>query len=391
MVNKVCIALGLLLAAVSYGQQKQKGNDTEIRFPMNEEHWATVTDNVEFSTYKSVQAVQSNDENGIGILLKDYEFTDGIIEFDVELKGMGFPGIDFRVDKDTLNSERFYIRYFGTPDPLRRTTLQYAAVVDKVNLWDLTDDYQAAATIHEGKWNHVKLVVSGKQMKVYMNDMEQAALHVPALEGFTDSGAIALSGNVVYANFTIRPNATENLPSVAGYDPTYSDSHYLRNWSVTEPKDFPFGRDVMRVYPGNPRLSIDNTFLDSMAIWKPITAQRRALVNLTKKFGGTEQGQRRLTWLKTEISSETEQDKRIDMGFSDEIWVFINGQPLHTDKNYYGTPGMKEPRGRCTLANTSFQLPLQKGKNEVLIAVTNYFFGWGIITRLADIEGLKFN
>lgn len=77
-------------------------------------------------------------------------------------------------------------------------------------------------------------------------------------------------------------------------------------------------------------------------------------------------------------------------GFSDEVWVFINGQPLFTDKNYYGSPGMKEPRGRCTIDNTSFKLPLQKGENEILIGVTNYFFGWGIIARVANTDGLKF-
>jgi len=367
----------------------QKKENKVIEFPMNEKNWAAVTDNVEFLNYKSVPAVKSANEKDIGIMLKDFEFTDGTIEFDVEFKGSGFPGIDFRVDKDTLNSEKFYIRYFGTPNDLRRTTLQYAAVLDGVNMWDVTDDYQAAATIYEGKWNHVKLVINGRQMKVYVNDTQRAALHVPTLEGITKSGGISLSGNVVYANFRVRPNSTEDLPSTEGYDPTYSDSRYLRNWSVTDPKDFPLGRDVMLGAPGGFGTIIDKTLLDSTVDWKPIKAEHRALVNLTKIFGATEQGQRRVTWLKTTISSEIDQLKRVDMGFSDEIWVFINGQLLHTDKNYYGTPGMKEPRGRCTIDNTSFPIPLPKGENEILIGVTNYFFGWGIIARLENMEGIS--
>jgi len=72
-------------------------------------------------------------------------------------------------------------------------------------------------TIYEGKWNHVKLVIHGKQMKVYVNDTERAALHVPALEGITNSGGIALTGNVLYSNFIVRPNATEDLASNEGY------------------------------------------------------------------------------------------------------------------------------------------------------------------------------
>ncbi len=376
----------LLLAGMAYGQKKKE--EKEILVPMDEKHWASMTDNVEFITYKSVSAVRSKDKEGFGILLKDLIFTDGTIEFDVELKGSGFPGIDFRISEDTLNSEKFYIRYFGTPDGLKRTTLQYAAVLDRVNMWDVTDDYQAAAKIYEGKWNHVKLVVSGKQMKVYVNDMQRAALHIPALEGISNSGAISLSGNVIYANLVIKPNATENLAPNEGYDPTYNDSRYLRNWLVTEPIDFPFGRDVIKPDSGT---LIDTALLDSTAVWKPLRADRRALVNLTRLYGETEEGQRKLAWVKKTISSDTDQKKRVDMGFSDEIWVFINGQPLHVDKNYYGSPGMKEPRGRCTIENTSFVLPLQKGENEVLIGVSNYFFGWGLIARVQDTDGLEFD
>lgn len=390
--KKVFLGFALLLAVnVTHGQRKEQKKSKVIEFPMNEKHWAATTDNVEFLNYKSVPAVRSTDENGFGIMLKDFEFTDGTIEFDVEFKGSGFPGIDFRVDKDTLNSEKFYIRYFGTPDDLRRTTLQYAAVLDRVNMWDMTDEYQAAASIYEGRWNHVKLVINGRQMKVYVNDTQSAALHVPALEGITKSGGISLTGNVVYANFVARPNVTEDLPSSEGYDPTYNDSRYLRKWEVTQPSDFPFGKDVFMGIQSNPGVTIDPAYLDSTAIWKPIKAGHRALVNLTKEYGGSDIGPRKLAWIKTTISSETDQEKRVDFGFSDEVWVFINGQPLHTDRNYYGSPGMKEPRGRCTIENSSFQLPLQKGENEVLIGVTNYFYGWGIIARLENTDGIKFN
>ena len=83
--------------------------------------------------------------------------------------------------------------------------------------------------------------------------------------------------------------------------------------------------------------------------------------------------------------------RRIDLGFSDEVWVFINGAPLFIDKNYYGTPGMKEPKGRCAIENSSFALPLKEGGNELLIGVSNFFFGWGIIARLDKTDGLKFD
>ncbi len=389
MIKNVSIAVCLLLMCTMVSAQRSgKKNKKELKIPMTAAYWNPTTDNVSFTTHKSVSAVRSSNEQGFGISLKDVEFADGTIEFDVELLGMGFPGIMFRMDKDTLNGEIYYLRYFGKPDNFKRTTMQYASVQDRVNMWDMTDDYQAAANIKEKGWNHIKLVVHGKQMKVYVNDMQKVALHVPALEGMRDAGSIELTGNVIYANFIVRPDATEDLNPEPGYDATVNDSRYLRNWSVTEPVDFPFGRDMMLGIPRSPGVTIDPVLFDSTAVWKPLKAERRALVNLTRLYGETEQGKRRLTWVKTTISSEKEQLRKLRLGFSDEVWVFINGQPLHIDKNYYGSPGMKEPRGRCSIENTSFQLPLQEGENELLIGVTNYFYGWGVIARLDNAEGL---
>lgn len=44
--------------------------------------------------------------------------------------------------------------------------------------------------------------------------------------------------------------------------------------------------------------------------------------------------------------------------------------------------------GRISLENASFDLPLKKGENEILIGVANAFYGWGIIARLDDNKGL---
>ncbi|MEM8928303.1 MAG: hypothetical protein AAGC45_08865 [Bacteroidota bacterium] len=379
-------AFGLLLTFSLHAQRATK----PLSFPLTSEYWTPKTDNVEFITYKSTKAVKSSNDQPFQILLKDFDFSIGIIEFDVEIKGRGFPGINFHLDEESGHSETYYLRYFGSLDSISRNRMQYAAVMDGINLWDLTDDYQAAALVKENEWNHIKMVISKNQMKVYVNDMKRAALHVPVLEGLTKSGKIALNGNVIYANMKITPDAIGELPNVVGYDPTYNDPNYLRTWQVSEPIDFPIGKDVMKQVATNPGVAIDTNYFDDSQLWTPIEAQHRAMVNLTQAFGATENESRRLVWLKTKITSEYDQQKLIKMGFSDEVWVFINGQPLHQNRNYYGSPGMKEPKGRCSIENTSIVLPLQKGENEILVGVTNYFFGWGLIARFDDTSGLHF-
>jgi len=49
----------------------------------------------------------------------------------------------------------------------------------------------------------------------------------------------------------------------------------------------------------------------------------------------------------------------------------------------------KAPDGRCSLENGAFTLPLEAGDNEVAVALANNFFGWGLMLRLADPEGVE--
>ena len=370
MKTTIIFALFLLQASSLFAQE------SELNIPMTTEAWEFEEGSVEFIEHRSIPAVRGVN-GGSKWFLKDFEFQNGTIEFDVEMNEAGFVGINFRESEDRKEAENFYIRAFWPVSPQSRTTLQYATVVDGNLLWDVTDDYQAAANIRKEGWNHVKLVISGRQMKVYVNDLQQPAMHVPILEGETESGGISLTGNAVFGNLVIRPDVTEGLFAEPGYDPTHYDSRYLRNWMVTEPISFPFERAI-----------VNADIPDSTTSWKPIRAEHRSLVNLSRAFGATPEGERRIVWLKTTIASETTQQRRLSFGFSDEVWVFINGQVLLFDKNYYGTPSMKEPKGRSTIENTSVMLPLQEGENELMIGVSNFFFGWGIIARLDDTAGL---
>lgn len=127
---------------------------------------------------------------------------------------------------------------------------------------------------------------------------------------------------------------------------------------------------------------------DSSTQWTPIKAESRGIVNVSRVFGSRENDIRRIAWLKTTVQSNKAQEKTVNLGFSDEVWVFINGQISHVDKNYFGTAGQKS-EGRCTVENASFKISLKEGSNEILIGLANYFYGWGIIARLDNMDGLQ--
>ena len=361
-----------------------------IAVPMTGSAWFFDSSRVEFITHRGVPAAVPKNGSSYSIGLKNQRFSNGSIEFDVELTGQGFPGINFRMSADGKTGDNFYIRSFGPVTKDIRWTLQYAAIAGGVDLWDLSDEYQAGCTIYQqGKWNHVKLVISGAQMLAYVNDMKTPAMTVPRLEGGEATGSISLNGNVIYANLVLKPNATEGLNPAPGYIAALNDSRYLRNWMLGPEKKFPFGQDLRFPLPSQHGLLNASDLPDSTASWREIKAEPRGIVNVSRVYGAADSDARRLTWLKTTIESDKDQEKAIHFGFSDEVWVFVNGQLVYTEKNYFGTPSQKEPDSWCTIENSSFRLPLKKGKNEVLVALANYFYGWAIVGRLQDTDGIR--
>jgi hypothetical protein len=381
----------VLLVAVSLlAQESAAKNGTVIKIPMDPSAWKHDASAVEFVMHRNVMAAKPK-ANDYQIFLKNQLFANGVIEFDVELMGAGFPGINFRMSGDHKNGDNFYIRSFGPTTTENRTTLQYAAIMDGLSIWDLSDEYQAGATIYHEGWNHVKLVINGSQMKAYVNDMRRPALIVPELEGGRSEGLISLSGKVVYANLILKPGATEGLAPEPGYNSTYNDPRYIRNWHVSPPTDFPFGKDLVVPLPSMYGTLNRSELPDDSTRWTPIKAEGRSIINLSRVYGGKENDARRLAWLKTTIQSVKAQERVMSLGFSDEVWVFLNGQLLYADKNYFGTASQKFPKGRCTVENGNFKLPLKEGKNELMIGVANHFFGWGIVARMDDTDdGIQF-
>jgi len=372
--------MALLLIGTVVFAQKKKTNDensskkNELKtILLKPESWDFKPQTVEFLEYKSrpsMKLLTSSDQ----VVLKDLNFTNGTIEYDMESLDPNFTSIYFRW-KDAKENECFYFRTARAGNSQAIDAIQYAPHLDGVNLWDMLPQFQTNADFKKDIWNHVKLVISGKQMRVYVTDMLNPALQIFMLEANTTSGTIAFDGKVIISNLVVKQNVVEGLLPEAGIDPTSSDARYIRKWKVDEPITAP------------KRIDFSDDYLPKTdATWEEISAERYGLINLTRKFGHTEG--RRIVWLKTTIHSDKSQEKNLRFGFSDEVWIKINNAPLYIDKNLYGTPMAKFPDGRCSIENTSFKVPLKEGENELMIGVANYFYGWGIVARLDNLDGI---
>ena len=347
-----------------------------ITIPMTADHWQT-KENAEFlrqlGFYHGLMRLNSG-----SAVLKDVTFSDGTIEFDVNTIGRGAPGIAFR-QRDESNFELLYLR----PDlacPAFKACMQYAPQTHGVLLWDLFPQYQTRAPLRENGWNHIKMVVSGRRMTVFVNDAPSPTLEVGRLEGDALQGGLHLEGPATFANMVITPGAVQGLSSEPAADLLDGDRGLVRNWRLSSFSTLP--KDKVPAYGEMPAGSQE---------WKAISTERNGLVNLSREFGlpvhSPDQG---LAWLKTTIVSDRKQTKRVDIGWTRQLWVFVNRNLVYSGKNLWDDVAeRKAPDGRCSLENGSFTLSLEPGDNEVAVALANNFYGWGLMLRLADPGGVN--
>jgi hypothetical protein len=356
-----------------------------IKVAMTPEHWKT-TGNVEFLKHNGFdalelkqgdRAMQTQTGNAIPI---DVSFRNGTIEFDVDQPWSMGTGIAFRRDKDKFeNFEYFYLRPQANCAQAV-DCIQYAPQTHGVLLWDVLPQYQAPAPLRAGEWNHVKLVVNGQRMNIFVNGAQSPTLKVGRLEGDNQEGGLALAGPGFFANFIVTPDAVEGLSAEPAKDPTAGDRRYLRDWKVAPFYALEAGKE-----PSAADLP------SSTAAWTNLAAERNGFVNLSRQYGAPLQGkpERPVAWMKTTITSDGNQTKKVAFGWVREAWVFVNGQLVFADKNLYQPPSArKTPDGRCSLDNGSFELPLKAGVNEIDVALASNFYGWGIIMRLDDTDGV---
>ena len=343
--------------------------------PMTADRWETVFGKMEFKEHKGAQAMVMVAE--AGAQLNGLTFKNGTVEFDVEPAAMG-AGLAFRM-QDMRTLELLYFR----PQPGCATApdcMQYAPFTHGVLLWDVLPQYQTSAALRQNEWNHVKVVVSGRRMNVFVNGTASPTLVVGSLEGDTQEGQLALIGPGAFANFTVTPDEVGGLAADPEADPTAGDTRLVRQWQLAPFSELADGKEP--TIADLPKAS---------AGWRRLAAERGGLINITRVYGlPSKPPMRSLTWLKTTISSTRSQSKNAAIGWTREVWLFVNGERVYADKNLYQpTTARKPPDGRLSLQNGSFVMPLKAGDNEIAVAIANNFYGWGLILRLDDLAGIQ--
>ena len=327
--------------------------------------------------------------DGGAAIVKDFEMRDGVVDVDVATPASrGFFGIQFRIANDGASAEWIYLRQHksGLPD-----ALQYTPVLNTGLNWQIYNGpgFTGAVEIPKDVWFHLRLEVAGAQAKLWVKDMDKPALVMTDLKSGVPKGQVALAvltGATYFSNFEVR--TTPDAPWERRPPPMPPGT--ITRWKLSPSYDA-LERNLERPPPPSE--------LDAIP-WQDVEAEPPGFVVVYRyreaphprvTFQGDfskrlePQPGMKVVYARTRIDSDREQMKKLSIGYSDDVSVFCNGRILYRGRS---AQGFRDPGflGIVNPENDAVYLPLRKGSNDLVLALSELGGGWGFICRLEDVE-----
>jgi hypothetical protein len=378
--SPVMLAGALLCAGVTYAQSSQV-----FDVPADSPRWDLQgqTKVVEYQGRKSLML------DGAAAILKDLELRDGVIDVDVATPAKrGFFGLQFRLADDGATAEWVYLRQHksGLPD-----AMQYTPVLNNGGNWQIYSGpgFTGAVDIPKDEWFHLRLEVAGAQARLFVKDMDKPALVMSDLKSGVQKGQIALyvlTGETYFSNFQVR--TTPDAPWVRHPPPMPAGT--LTHWSLSPSFDA-LARNLEQPLSRAESSAMQWQDVDAEApgfvvIYRYREAPRTR-VSFANDFSKRLEPQpgMKVVYARTIIESERDQVKKLYIGYSDDVSVFLNGRILFRGRSaqYFRDPGFL---GIVDAENDAVYLPLRKGRNELMLAVSELGGGWGFVCRLEDVK-----
>ena len=180
------------------------------------QHFELVRGKTETTDYRGRHALKllpsadAGPDDDMLAILSDPTFGDGTIEVDVAgapragvpANMRGFIGLAFRIQQEPSHFELFYIRPTNArmdDQLIRNHTTQYVSSPDYG--WprlrkESPGVYESYVDVEAGAWTHLKIVVAGKQARLYVNGATQPCLIVNDLKQGESKGRIGLWAHV---------------------------------------------------------------------------------------------------------------------------------------------------------------------------------------------------
>ena len=342
--------------------------------PLDAPSWPWRTADAAITFYRGRRCIGFADTANLVALCDGPAFADGVVEMDMAVeRERAFHGLVWRA-RDDDNCESFFIRphQVGNPD-----AVQYTPVFNGVSAWQLYTGrgFWARVAFPIERWFRLRVVFAGGRAEVYMRDMTTPVMGIGELMRPAEPGRVGIlvGGPGLYVSrFAYSPTLPRlqtrprRRPAVDGVIPT---------WWISES----FPEDTLR--PDR----LTNAQLANRT-WTRMESDPTGLVNLAR-VNGTDGG-RNTVFARTTIRASREHVRPVTLGFSDRAVVYLNGRPLFRGDDTYQS---RDYRFLGTIGwYDTIHLPLVRGDNELVVAVSESFGGWGLQGRFEDLKGITF-
>ncbi|MBI2685045.1 MAG: hypothetical protein HYX27_01925 [Acidobacteria bacterium] len=381
--NLRAISTGLVVAlTLSVTCSGSLGAAEAESFPADSPRWQ-LGPKAKITNYLGRHCLALEDEKAT---LKDFEITDGVIDVDMAgTETRGFYNISFRTQANG-EGELVYLRAHKTG---LDDAQQYSPIFKGVGPWQIYNGsgFTAAVAIPREAWFHVRLEITGAQAKLYVSNMAVPSLVVNDLKSGMRKGGVGFYG-VHISNVEIR-----RMPPAAWerHEPAMPAAT-ITKWSLSPSMDA-LERDLER--------PLSKSETDSMK-WQEVTAEPPGFVVINRYRKGPDltptffndfskrlepQKGMQVVYARTTILSDRDQVKKLNIGYSDDVSLFLSDRILYRGRSAqrFRDPGFL---GILNAENDAIYLPLKKGRNELVLAVSELTGGWGFICRFDDMNGI---
>ncbi|TAI48822.1 hypothetical protein [Flagellimonas allohymeniacidonis] len=308
--------------------------------------------------------------------LKDANFLNGTIEYDIYMtETRGFPGVYFR--SNGSDAEQFYIRphQSGNPD-----ANQAVAVFKGITPWQFYfgPKYSFVYDYPVDQWMHVKIVVHDDKAQVYLDHAEKPNLswqlfHEAKAGGLTFTGGLA--NGIHLANFKVNKDEFELKDFNPGEREPIEGA--IAQWEVSDKFE-----EKLLDNPNNVQ-----SVINGRKWGQKIVLEEGVAANISRKVELRDDTPGNTVFAKLTITANKDETRLFEFGYSDRVVVLLNGEPIYKGNNGFRTRDYRY-LGTIGLFDAVY-LNLKKGKNTLLLAVSENFGGWLVTGRFANTQGLK--
>jgi hypothetical protein len=350
--------------------------------PLIADRW-TATDSILFESHLGRPSMYIN--RGVA-LANGIELRDGVIEFEMAATPQSsFLGVSFHAAAhDNAEIIFFRVGQSGTTQ-----AVQYGPALNSLGAaWQVFSGAgaNARAELQRERWIHVRVELAAGSATLFLDRQQEPVLTVPRLAGTSGNGLGVWTGlfgrGAYYSNFAYSARPPSAVATAATPD------GMLDNWELSQVLD------AETLAPGTlPDLSrmnwepatleaggfvLINRYRVAPVATIPFDAQTR-VIDVDSVMGGRVAGTK-VVLARTHIDADFDGYRRMHFGYSDGIIVYANSQPLFFGMNAQFFRG----DGIMSSAGDAVYLPLRRGRNEIVLAITEYSGGWAFWAKLDE-------